>query len=196
MKAEKYRVRLTVGGDKLEYNADAASPAASLLETKLLLNSVISQSAQGCRFMTLDIKDFFLQTDMKDCEYMRINGKYFMSDIRNKYNINKLIANDGYVYCKIKKGMYGLKQAARLAYDDLKKHLSKYGYKPDTLAKNIWTHTERRTKFCLCVDDFGVQYFNLDDAQHLINALKSKYDITVDFAGRNFCGLQLDWDYR
>ena len=150
LKSEPYRVRLTVGGDRLTYESDAASPAASLLETKLLINSVISQSARGCRFMTLDIKDFFLQTDMEDCEYMRIHSKYFMPDIRTKYKINELISTDGYVYCRIKKGMYGLKQAARLAYDDLKKHLTTFGYQPDKVAHNIWTHSTRQTKFCLC----------------------------------------------
>ena len=81
LKSEPFQVRLTVGGDRLEYEYDAASPAVSLLETKLLINSTISQSAQGCRFMTLDIKDFFLQTDMKDHEYMRIRHKYILSDI-------------------------------------------------------------------------------------------------------------------
>ena len=91
--------------------------------------------------------------------------------------------------------MYGLKQAARLAYEDLKKHLKKFGYEPDPIAQNIWKHSTRKTKFCLCVDDFGVQYFNADDAKHLINALKNKYDITVDFTGKNFCGLHLDWNY-
>ena len=54
-KEEKYRVRLTVGGDCLQYPDDTASPAASLLETKLLINSTISQSAYGYKFMTLDI---------------------------------------------------------------------------------------------------------------------------------------------
>jgi len=91
--------------------------------------------------------------------------------------------------------MYGLKQAARLAYDDLKQHLLQYGYKPDPLATNIWSHSDRKTKFCLCVDDFGVQYFNDDDANHLIHALKKKYDITIDRSGKNFCGLHLEWDY-
>ena len=82
--------------------------------------------------------------------------------------------------------MYGLKQAARLAYDDLKIHLKKYGYSPDPIATNIWTHTTKRTKFCLCVDDFGVQYFNEDDANHLIQALQAKYEITIDRKGNNF----------
>ena len=59
LKQEKYCVQLTVGGDKLNYEHDAKSPAASLIETKLLLNSVISDSSRGARFMTLDIKDFF-----------------------------------------------------------------------------------------------------------------------------------------
>ena len=57
-KDEKHRVRLTVGGDVLPYDDDSASPAASLLETKLLLNSTISDASRGARFMTLDIKDF------------------------------------------------------------------------------------------------------------------------------------------
>ena len=195
LKDEKYRLRLTVGGDRLYYEDDAASPAASLLETKILLNSTISQSAKGCRFMTLDIKDFFLKTAMTEYEYMCIHNKYFIGAIREKYNINNIMAADGFVYCKIKKGMYGLKQAARLAYDDLKQHLLKYGYSPDPIAHNIWSHTSRKTKFCLCVDDFGVQYFSERDAQHLISALRDKYDITVDKKGTHFCGLNLAWNY-
>ena len=66
LKSDPYRVRLTVGGDKLDYFLDAVSPAASLLETKILLDSVISDTKDGARFMTIDIKDFFLQTLMQD----------------------------------------------------------------------------------------------------------------------------------
>ena len=192
LKEEQFRLRLTVGGDRLHYPDDATSPAASLLETKLLINSTISQSSRGARFMTLDIKDFFLQTQMPNCEYMRIHNKYFIGDLRKKYKIDSIVAEDGFVYCKIKKGMYGLRQAARLAHDDLKIHLAQYGYYPDPIATNIWKHNTRQTKFCLCVDDFGVQYFTQDDKDHLINALTEKYDITVDNSGSNFCGLKLD----
>ena len=96
-KNEKYRVRLTVGDDRLQYPDDAASPAVSLLETKLLLNSTISQSAYGCHFLTMDIKDFPLQTKMNDNEYMRIHQKYFIEELRKKYNIDNIVANDGFV---------------------------------------------------------------------------------------------------
>jgi hypothetical protein len=72
LKTEPYRVRLTVGGDKLPYDDDAGSPAASLLETKLILNSTISDAAKGARFLTADLKDHFLASPMKLPEYMRI----------------------------------------------------------------------------------------------------------------------------
>ena len=57
--------------------------------------------------MTADIKDFFLATPMEGYEYMTIHSKYFFDDIRQKYNIDELITDDGYVYVRIEKGMYG-----------------------------------------------------------------------------------------
>ena len=122
LKSDPFRVWLTLGGDKLEYIHDAASPAATLLESKMLFNSTISDAQKGAQFLTLDIKDFFLQSFLPSPEYMRIHSKYFLSDIREKYNITSIIAPDNYVYCKIKRGMYGLIQAARLAYDAVVKN--------------------------------------------------------------------------
>ena len=89
---------------------------------------------------------------------MRIHGKYFFPDIRQKYSIDKIIDADGYVYCKIIKGMYGLKQAAMLGRENIIKVLKPFGYTPDPMAPNIWNET-KPTKFCLCVDDFGVNFF-------------------------------------
>ena len=59
LKSEEWRVRITVGGDKLTYDKDAGSPAANITETKILVNSVISDAKQGARFMSADLKDFF-----------------------------------------------------------------------------------------------------------------------------------------
>ena len=70
LKAEQYRIRLVAGGDKLLYDGDAGAPADSLLETKLMINSVISDAKSGARFMSCDLKDFFLATPMQKPEYM------------------------------------------------------------------------------------------------------------------------------
>ena len=56
LKDEKYRFRITVGGDKLDLCGDASSVAASLATVKILLNSVVS--TKDAVFTTADIKDF------------------------------------------------------------------------------------------------------------------------------------------
>ena len=40
-----------------------------------------------------------------------------------------------------------------------------------------------------------VKYITKSDAQHLIAALKTKYEITIDWSGKNFCSLNCDWHY-
>ena len=42
------------------------------------------------------------------------------------------------------------------------------------------------------MDDFSVQNTSIDDTDHLVNALKESYDITIDWIGRAFCGLDLE----
>ena len=63
LKEEKYRVCITVGGDKLDFCGDALSVAASLATVRLLLKSVVS--TKGAKFTTADIIFFmppFCQT--------------------------------------------------------------------------------------------------------------------------------------
>jgi hypothetical protein len=57
------RVRFTVGGDRIDYTGDVSTKTADLPTVKTLLNSVIS--TPGARFMTGDLKDFYLNTPME-----------------------------------------------------------------------------------------------------------------------------------
>ena len=118
LKDKPCRVCLIVGGDKLDYFGETASPTANLLETKLLLNSVISDAHKGARFGGIGIKDFFLLSSLPadQKEYMKIHYKYFDEEFRKLYNITPLIVDDGYVYCEFERGKYGIKQAAILAF--------------------------------------------------------------------------------
>ena len=91
--------------------------------------------------------------------------------------------------------MYGLKQAAILAYDYVKKNLAPFGYHPIPGTIGLWRHRTRRAIFCLCVDDFGIKYYSKDDANHLLQALGTKYKYTTDWKGTHYCGLTLQWNY-
>jgi len=55
LKSEPNRVSITVGGDRLPYSQDAGSPAVTLIETKLLINSTIGDANNGARFLVADI---------------------------------------------------------------------------------------------------------------------------------------------
>ena len=67
---------------------------------------------------------------MEGNEYMKVQYKYFPIDIRRRYNLNEKATPSGHIYISIKQGMYGLKQAAILAYEHLKDNLAKEGYSP------------------------------------------------------------------
>jgi len=67
-KSDPYRIRITVGGDQIHFAGETFTPNADIATSKVLFNSVIS--TPGAKFMTIDIKDFYLSTDMPDFEYM------------------------------------------------------------------------------------------------------------------------------
>ena len=81
LKTEVWRVRLTVGGGLLPYPYEAVSSAASLIETKLIIYSTISDATRGARFMGADLKGFFLKIPMKDPEFMKVHKQYFPGEI-------------------------------------------------------------------------------------------------------------------
>ena len=93
--------------------------------------------------------------------------------------------------------MYGLKQAGVLANKKLEKLLNKDDYFKTTHTPGLWTHCTRPITFTLCVDDFGVKYVGQQHAEHLIKTLKKHYEaVTVDWKGKKFCGIDLEWDYN
>ena len=48
---------------------------------------------------------------------MRILQKYIPERIRTRYNLETIVADDGYLYTNIKRIIYGIKQSDVLAYD-------------------------------------------------------------------------------
>ena len=192
-KAETRRNRGTAGGDRINYPFEVSTKTAELATAKLLFNSVIS--TPNAKFMSLDIKDFFLTTKkMLRPEYMRIPLSTIPQAIIEQYNLLELQSN-GFVYVQIDGGMYGLPQAARLANDLLIPRLEKAGYFQSKHTPGLFKHTTRPVMFCLIVDDFGVQYTGDDNAQHLLKTLEEHYTVTTDYSGTEFCGLHLEWDY-
>eukprot|EP00804_Cyclotella_cryptica_P013796 CCRYP_020503-RA/>CCRYP_020503-RA protein AED:0.12 eAED:0.12 QI:0/-1/0/1/-1/1/1/0/199 len=111
-KADPHCIRLTVGGNQINFPGDCGTPTADMITVKILLNSVIS--ARNAKFMTIDIKDFYLNTQIERPEFMRLKLSDIPNNIIELYKLRD-IALDCYIFVRIQKGMYGLPQAGIIA---------------------------------------------------------------------------------
>ena len=177
-KAEPNRTRLTIGGDRINYPGEVGTPTADMLLVKILFNSVIS--TDGAKFMTADIKDFYLNTPLQRYEYVRLRLPDIPDEIIAEYNLMNVATPDGSVYIEVQKGMYGLPQAGLLAQELLEGRLNQHGYRQSKLVPGLWTHDTRPVTFTLVVDDFGVKYVGKEHAEHLMSVLNEHYTITED----------------
>ena len=67
---------------------------------------------------------------MERFKYIKIPFRWIPDEKLIQYNIYSIIEPYRYLYCKFCKGMYGLKQAARLDFDNIVKILAPHGYFP------------------------------------------------------------------
>ncbi len=92
----------------------------------------------------------------------------------------------GFDYIDIMKGMQRLTPAGILANQLLKKILDKIGYSKVPHTPSLMQN--------LVVDDFGIKYVNIQDAEHLRNTLKGQYKLEIDWTGKINCGITFYWN--
>jgi hypothetical protein len=192
-KQEKERVRLTVGGDRLDYSGDIATSTADITTFKILINSTLS--TEDATMMMMDIKNYYIGTPLPRFEYMKMLLSRFPEEIIQKYNLTAL-AVDGWVYIEIRKCMYGLKQAGLLANQLLQTRLEPFGYYPSRHTPGLWLHKTRPISFTLVVDAFTVKYVGKHHAEHIRNELLRTYELATDWTETVYSCMTLKWDYN
>ena len=98
-KKDPYRMRIRMGRNLVNYPDNCGTPTADLLTIKLMFNSIIS--TPNAKFVTIDIKDFYLMTPMDRYEYFRMKLELFPQDIINEYGRRDKADADGNVFCKV-----------------------------------------------------------------------------------------------
>merc|ERR1712177_62617 len=88
-------------------------------------NSVLS--TPGAKYCTGGISNMYLMSLLPEAEYVRFCYDLIPPRIIEYYNLDPLTV-DGYVYARINRAWYGLKQGGKIAHDDLVQHLEKHGY--------------------------------------------------------------------
>ena len=166
-KDDPNRVRITAGGNLIEYAGEVTTKTADLVTSKVLWNSVVS--TELAKFLCIDIKNFYLCAPMKEFEYMKMPLAIFPDHIVEQYDL-KNKAKNGQVYLEYRRSIYGLPQSGKLANDYLKEKLRPAGYYEVPHTPGLWKHISRPIEFTLVVDDFGVKYVGREHANHLIKA--------------------------
>jgi hypothetical protein len=191
-KDDPHHIRIMVGGNFIDYDGNASVCTADINTEKLHWNSVIS--IENARYMCLDINFFYLTAALEYFKYMKIPLALFPVWKIEQYNLHTL-ALDGWVYIKMRHGVWGLPQVGILANKQLCHKLAPFGYKESVNTPGLWRHKSQPLTFTLVVVNFGVEFVNKADVNHLISSIKSAYTLTEDWTGNLYCGITLEWDY-
>ena len=187
-KSDPNGTRITIRGNHICYPGDVGTKTASWYLIKLFMNTFLSQ--KDAKFVTFDISNFYLQTPLNRLEYVRTKFLGIPQYFVDKYNLLDSI-RDGWVYFEINRGVFDLPQLGILANNLLEKLLSEHGYYQRATPPGIWRHKRRPIIFSLIVNDFGVKYVGERHARHLRDALKEHYDITKNWKGDLYAGINL-----
>ncbi len=87
------------GGNLINYPGDCGTPTADLLTVKLMFNIIIL--TPNAKFMTINIKDFYLMTPMDCFEYFQMKLEFFPQDIIEEYGLRDKMDADGNVFCEV-----------------------------------------------------------------------------------------------
>ncbi len=156
----------------------------------MLFKSVISM--KGARFMTIDISNFYLMAPLHCAKFIQIKLSDIPDEVIREYKLREKATNNGSIYIRAKRGMYGLPQTGLLANKLLKKRLNKHRYRQSKLVPGLWKHDTRLIQFTLVVNDFGVKYVGKEHAQHLKNAPEEHHKLTCNRTGKHYIRITLD----
>ena len=79
-KGDPYCTQLNVGGNLIIYPSDYGTPTVDLLTFNLFINSVIS--TPNAKFITIDIKYFYLNMPMERLEYIKLKLRNLPKDFK------------------------------------------------------------------------------------------------------------------
>ena len=85
-----------MGGGRVNYPGYCATPTVELTTVKILLDSIVS--TPNTKFMTIDIKGFYLNTPMAQSKYMHLKLGNLPKSVVQQYNLEEKTTRDGYMY--------------------------------------------------------------------------------------------------
>ena len=86
---EPHRVRITAGGNLLQYDGNITTHTAPMETIKANWNSVVSTA--DARYCTGDISNIYLMSDLVDSEYVKVSYSLIPQRIIDHYNLDTIV---------------------------------------------------------------------------------------------------------
>ena len=112
---DRYKTRLVILGNYQEYGVNYEETFAPVAKTTIVRTILALTVSNDWPLHQIDVKNYFLHGDIKECIYMKPPPGLFSSRTSN--------------VCKILRYLYGLKQASRVWFDEFQTTLSQFSFK-------------------------------------------------------------------
>ncbi|XRB16372.1 retrovirus-related Pol polyprotein [Pseudoscourfieldia marina] len=162
----RYKARLVAQGFSQIHGVDYGETYAPVVQYQTLRTLLAIYSARGFYFGQIDVETAYLYALVQELIYMR-------PPKGTNYGPNKI--------CRLLKSLYGLKQAGRNWYLDLKDYLVELGFKPGEVDIGMYSAavgTENEIWILVYVDDIIFASKNEQTKDIFAGHLRKKYRIT------------------
>ena len=179
----KYKARLVVKGFLQKYGIDyyeTFAPVARMSSIRIIL----AISVQRKMFIhQMDVKTAFLNGDLQEEIYMEQPEGYVSLERPN-------------AVCKLKKSLYGLKQAHRAWHDKIDQALTKLDFTSCSSDRAIYSRSNDNilTIICIYVDDLVISSDNLGVLNLVKKSLSSCFDMKDLGCIGKVLGIEVDYD--
>jgi hypothetical protein len=197
---EKLKSRLVAGGHMQDRSLypDKDSPTAATASVFMVAGIAASE---GRAVATVDFPGAYLHSDLPPDQppvLMRLNKYEAQVLVKIAPEYAKHLRKNGTLVVRLRKGLYGLVQAARLWYDKISADLIKLGFQCNAMDCCVFNRSEdsTQTTIVLHVDDMLITTGSEAHIDRLLQQLSQQYpDLTVH-RGRqlDYLGMHLNWE--
>lgn len=177
---DKYKARLVAKGcgqkEGFDYT-ETYAPVAKLATLRILLAIAVQFKMH---IHQMDVKSAFLNGDLNEDIYMLQPSGF----------------TKGSKVCKLKKSIYGLKQASRMWNEKFNKFILRIGFKRSASDSCLYTKIEKgiRCYILLYVDDVLVVCDNLEMTEEIKRQLAAEFEMTDVGEVDTFLGMHIEYD--
>jgi hypothetical protein len=192
IKPDKFKVRLTFKGFQQIYGSDFTDTFAPTVQLSLARYLLALIAHNGLYAQLVDIKAAFVNADLPDDidVYMKIPKEVRQ---RRKETVNDI--PDDHDYFRLRKALYGMKQASREWYKTLSGKLLSYGYTRARCDSCLFTlfNDHDNSWLMVYVDDMLVAGSSQEAIDYLVTSLRKDFELTVSPLTR-FLGMDINYN--